>query len=79
MFTSLDLPASQVWNLYCSLSDAEKRIKELKYDFTITGFSSEDFYATEATFRFALLFNDIFVIIRLVALGDRKARRIAKL
>lgn len=43
------------------------------------GFSSEDFYATEATFRFALLFNDIFVIIRLVALGDRKARRIAKL
>lgn len=79
LFTNLDLPASQVWNLYRNRSDAENRIKELKYDFAITGFSSEEFYATEAAFRFALLSYNIMAIFRLVALGDRKARRIATL
>jgi hypothetical protein len=79
LFTNLELPAYQVWNLYRQRSDAENRIKELKYDFAITGFCSEKFYATEAAFRFALLSYNIMAIFRLVALQDKKARRMATL
>jgi hypothetical protein len=77
--TNLELPAVHIWNTYRNRSDSENRIKELKYDFAINGFSSQKFYATEAAFRFALLAYNIIAIFRLVALKDQKARRMATL
>ncbi len=78
-FTNLELPPEQIWNLYKARSDAENRIKELKEDFAVRGFSSQKFYATEAAFRFALLSYNIMALFRLVALKDKKARRMATL
>ncbi|NUM71345.1 MAG: IS1380 family transposase [Ignavibacteriaceae bacterium] len=79
MFTNLTLPALQVWNLYRERSDAENRIKELKNDFAVGGFSSDKFYATEAAFRMALVAYNIMALFRLVILKDKKSRRMATL
>ncbi len=50
-FTNVDLLAETVWYLYNQRTDCENRIRELKYDYGIEGFSLNDFYATEAAFR----------------------------
>ena len=77
--TNLELPAVQVWEIYRKRSDSENRIKELKYDFAIRGFSSRKLFATEAAFRFALLGYNIMVLFRLIAMKDQKGRRKATL
>ncbi|MDP2209480.1 MAG: IS1380 family transposase, partial [Bacteroidota bacterium] len=77
--TNLELPAVHIWEMYRKRSDSENRIKELKYDFAIRGFSSQKFYATEAAFRFALVAYNVMALFRLIALKDKKARRMATL
>jgi len=77
--TNLELPAVHIWEMYRKRSDSENRIKELKYDFAIRGFSSQKFYATEAAFRFALAAYNVMALFRLIALKDKKARRMAAL
>jgi len=75
LVTNTDLPPYTVWEIYRKRSDSENRIKELKYDFAITGFSSKEFYATEAAFRFALFVYNIMALFRLIALKDKRVRR----
>jgi len=77
--TNMELPAVHIWEMYRKRSDSENRIKELKYDFAIRGFSSQKFYATEAAFRFALVAYNVMALFRLIALKDKKARRMATL
>jgi hypothetical protein len=77
--TNLELPAVHIWEMYRKRSDSENRIKELKYDFAIRGFSSQKFYATEAAFRFALVAYNVMALFRQIALKDKKARRMATL
>lgn len=79
MVTNLDLPPNEIWEMYKRRSDSENRIKELKYDFAVNGFSSQKFYATEAAFRFALVAYNVMVLFRLIALKDKRARRMASL
>jgi hypothetical protein len=77
--TNLELPPNELWEMYRRRSDAENRIKELKEDFAINGFSSQKYYDMEAAFRFALVAYNIMALIRLIALKDTKARRMASL
>ncbi|HSW66982.1 MAG TPA: IS1380 family transposase, partial [Bacteroidales bacterium] len=79
MATNVELPTVHIWEMYRKRSDSENRIKELKYDFAIRGFSSQKFYATEAAFRFALVAYNVMALFRLIALKDKKARRMATL
>lgn len=46
--TNLDLPAEQIWKIYKQRGDAENRIKELKDDFALETFCSNNFLGTEA-------------------------------
>jgi len=46
--TDLDLPAMMIWRIYRGRANCENRIKELKYDFGVTGFNQKNFWATEA-------------------------------
>ncbi|MHB8603588.1 MAG: IS1380 family transposase [Nitrosotalea sp.] len=62
--TNQDLPAQQIWNQYKGRGDAENRIKELKYDFAIAGFSMKEFYATEAAFRMVLIAYNLLSLFR---------------
>ncbi len=53
--TSLDLPLHQIWKIYNSWADCENRIRELKQDFGLEAFRLQDFWATEASFRFIMV------------------------
>lgn len=53
--TNMDLPLDQIWNMYNNRADCENRIKELKYDFGLENFCLQDFWATEASFRFIMV------------------------
>ncbi|MDI6805023.1 MAG: transposase, partial [Bacteroidota bacterium] len=70
-----------IWEMYRKRSDSENRIKELirLRRIAIRGFSSQKFYATEAAFRFALVAYNVMALFRLIALKDKKARRMATL
>lgn len=71
MVTNLDLPAKEVWNLYRNRADAENRIKELKYDFALNGYSLSKFYPTEAAFRFVMIAYNLMALFRHLVLQTK--------
>jgi hypothetical protein len=70
--TSLDLPAHLIWKLYRDRSDAENRIKELKYDFGADSFCLSTFFATEAAFRFIMVAYNLMSLFRQIVLREKK-------
>jgi hypothetical protein len=74
-FTSKDdLSASKVHLLYNQRGDCENRIKELKYDYGIDGFSFKDIGAVEAAFRFVLLAFNIMALFKQKVMTTSKVR-----
>jgi hypothetical protein len=67
--TNLDLPLDQIWNIYNSRADCENRIKELKQDFGLENFCMQDFWATEASFRFIMVAYNLMSLFRHFALN----------
>lgn len=67
--TNLDLPLDQVWNIYNTRADCENRIKELKQDFGLENFCLQDFWATEASFRFIMVAYNLMSLFRHFALN----------
>lgn len=67
--TNLDLPLDQIWNIYNSRADCENRIKELKQDFGLENFCLQDFWATEASFRFIMVGYNLMSLFRHFALN----------
>jgi len=67
--TNLRLPALQVRALYQGRADSENRIKELLQDFAISGFVSQKFWATEASFRLACCAYNLMSLFRQALLG----------
>lgn len=67
--TNLDLPLDQIWNIYNSRADCENRIKELKEDFGLENFCLQDFWATEASFRFIMVAYNLLSLFRHFALN----------
>lgn len=66
--TNLDLPAAEVWRMYCGRADSENRIKELKYEFGMTGFCLNKFYAREDAFRMVVVAYNFLSLFRQVIL-----------
>lgn len=69
--TNVDFSAELVWHLYNQRADCENRIRELKYDYGIEGFSMEDFYATEAAFRWSMVAYNLMSLFRLQVLNHK--------
>jgi hypothetical protein len=67
--TNLDLPLDQIWNIYNTRADCENRIKELKKDFGLENFCLQDFWATEASFRFIMVAYNLMSLFRHFALN----------
>ena len=67
--TNLELPLDQVWNVYNTRADCENRIKELKDDFGLENFCLQDFWATEASFRFIMVSYNLMSLFRHFALN----------
>lgn len=62
------LPAIEIWEQYKRRGDAENRIKELKGDFGVQGFSMDDFCATETAMRFVMVAYNLMSLFRLLTL-----------
>ncbi len=67
--TNMDLPLDQIWNIYNTRADCENRIKELKGDFGLENFCLQDFWATEASFRFIMVAYNLMSLFRHFALN----------
>ncbi len=57
------------WQWYSRRADCENRIRELKYDYGIVGFCMDDFYATEAAFRWTMVAHYLMSLFRVPALS----------
>jgi hypothetical protein len=62
--TNQNLPIEQIWNQYRGRADAENKIKELKYNFSVEGFIMKEFFATEAAFRMVLVAYNLVSLFR---------------
>lgn len=70
--TNLNLPAKIVYDAYRGRADSENRIKELKYDFSIDDFVSDNFWATEACANFIVLAYNFMSLFRHALINSDK-------
>ena len=69
--TNLGLSSELVWHLYNKRADCENRIRELRNDYGIEGFCLDDFYATEAAIRWAMVNHNLMSLFRLQVLNHK--------
>lgn len=70
--TNLKLPAKIVYDSYRGRADSENRIKELKYDFSIDDFVSNNFWATEACGNFIVMAYNFMSLFRHALINSNK-------
>ena len=70
--TNLDLPARAIYDLYRGRADSENRIKELKHDFSLDKFVSNNFWATEACGYFIVLAYNFLSLFRHALINSPK-------
>lgn len=70
--TNLELPAKIVYDSYRGRADSENRIKELKYDFSIDDFVSNNFWATEACGNFIIMAYNFMSLFRHALINSNK-------
>jgi hypothetical protein len=68
--------AVQIHSLYNSRADCENRIKELKYDYSIDGFSLHEFGAMEAAFRMIMIAYNVMSLFRQKVMTSSQAKRL---
>ncbi len=69
--TNMDLSAEMIWHLYNKRADCENRIRELRNDYGIDGFCMDDFYATEAAFRWTMVAHNLMSLFKLQILNHK--------
>lgn len=77
--TNLTLPPAEVWRLYRGRADSENRIKEMKYDFALDKFNSNNFWATEATMNFIVMAYNLMSLMRIAIINEPKKQRMSTL
>jgi hypothetical protein len=70
--TNLDLPVTEIWNIYNNRADCENRIKELNEEFGLESFCLQNFWATEASFRWIMVAYSLLSLFRHQALNEGK-------
>jgi hypothetical protein len=66
----------QIHSQYNRRADCENRIKELKYDYSIDGFSLQKFGAMEAAFRIIMIAYNIMALFRQKVMTSSQAKRL---
>ena len=72
--TNMDLPMKIIYDSYRGCADSENRIKELKYDFSIDHFVSQNFWATEACSNFIVLAYNFLSLFRHTFINSPKKK-----
>ncbi len=70
--TNLTLPAKIVYDSYRGRADSENRIKELKYDFSVDDFVTNNFWATEACGNFIVMAYNFMSLFRHALINSNK-------
>lgn len=73
--TNLNLPVKELWNIYNSRADCENRIKELKQDFGLESFCLQDFWATEASFRWIMVAYNLLMLFQHFGINRGKSTK----
>ncbi len=77
--TNVDLPAKIVWDTYRLRADSENRIKELKEDFALSSFSTQNFYTLEATLNFVMMAYNLMSLFRQAVLNTTNQQQLKTL
>ena len=77
--TNLDLPVKEIWNMYNGRADCENRIRELKQDFGLESFCLQDFWATEASFRWIMVAYNLMMLFQHVGLNKKEKHTLSTL
>lgn len=77
--TNMDLPVSQIWNLYNGRADCENQIKELKRNFGLESFCMQEFWATEASFRWIMVAYNLMMLFQHSALNQGHTKTLKSL
>lgn len=72
LVTNLRLPARIVYDSYRGRADSGNRIKELKYDFSIDDFFTDNFWATEACGSFIVMAYNFMSLFRHAIINSDK-------
>ena len=72
LVTNIALPAKIVYDSYRGRADSENRIKELKYDFSIDDFVTNNFWATEACGSFIVMAYNFMSLFRHALINSNK-------
>jgi hypothetical protein len=75
--TSVSFSAPVVHSLYNKRANAENRIKDLKYDYGIDGFSLMEFGAMEAAFRYVMMAYNLMAIFKQLVMRTEKGRMLS--
>lgn len=70
----MDLPAKAIYDMYRGRADSENRIKELKYDFSVDKFVSDNFWATEACGNFIVMAYNFLSLFRHALINSDKKK-----
>lgn len=70
--TNLTLPARAVYDLYRGRADSENRIKELKQDFMMDKFSTQNFWACEACGAFIIMAYNFMSLFRHTIINSKQ-------
>ena len=70
--TDLELPAKIVYDSYRGRADSENRIKELKYDFSIDDFVTNNFWATVACGNFIVMAYNFMSLFRMALINSNR-------
>lgn len=77
--TNMNLAPAEIWRLYRRRTEAENRIKELKYDFGFDSFNLRHFYATEAALIFAMIAYNLMALFRTFVLQEKTQKTLSTL
>ena len=77
--TNLELPIKEIWNIYNGRADCENRIKELKQDFGLESFCLQDFWGTEASFRWIMVAYNLMMLFQHFGLNQGKIKTLKTL
>jgi hypothetical protein len=64
ILTNREDAPEEVWRFYRGHADIENRIRELKWDYGMDGFSQKKFFATEAAFRLVCVTHNLMTLLQ---------------
>ncbi len=77
--TNLTLPPKVVWDSYKGRADSENRIKELKEDFGLDSFATNNFFALEATLNFIMMAYNLMSLFKQAIVQNKEQNQLKTL